>query len=132
MATNPQGEQRLAKWSRLPMERITYIPHANEATVRSIRRGILYLMAYWSIYSVQAFAKLTEVVARLDADGLEFVVVDVDDSPGLYAVPELKGKLSQGAGETIWVRDGKIIATSGLGLNAACFKPNTLVLLSLP
>jgi hypothetical protein len=29
------------------------------------------------------------------------------------------------------VRDGKIVATSGLGLNTACLEPNTLALLSL-
>jgi hypothetical protein len=30
------------------------------------------------------------------------------------------------AGETAWVQDGKIIATSGFGVNAGCFEPNTL------
>lgn len=58
-------------------------------------------------------------------------VADVDGSPGLSELSELKGKV-HGAGETAWVRDGKIIATSGLGLNTACFEPKTLALLSLP
>ena len=57
-------------------------------------------------------------------------LVDVDGSPELYELPEFKGKV-HGAGETAWVRDGKIIATSGLGFNTACFEPNTLALLSM-
>jgi hypothetical protein len=28
--------------------------------------------------------------------------------------------------------DRKVVTTSGLGLNTACFEPNTLALLSLP
>jgi hypothetical protein len=131
MDSNPNGIRRLAKYSRLPDERIRYVPNADEATVRSIGRGVLFLMAFWSGPSVRAFAQLTEVLARLNPEGLELVVADVDDSPDLYELPEFKGKV-HGAGETAWVRDGKIIATSGLGLNTACFEPNTLALLAMP
>jgi hypothetical protein len=131
VAGNPQGIRSLAKYSKLPVGRIRYVPDADEAAVRSIRRGILFLMSFWSGPSVQAFAKLTEVLASLDAGGLELVVADVDGSPDLYELPEFKGKV-HGYGETAWVRDGKIVATSGLGLNTACFEPNTLALLSLP
>jgi hypothetical protein len=128
---NPNGLRSLAKYSRLPVGRIRYVPDADAATVRSLRRGVLFLMAFWSGPSVQAFAKLTEVLARLDAEALELVVADVDGSPDLYELPEFKGKV-HGAGETAWVRNGEIVATSGLGLNPACFGPNTLALRSLP
>lgn len=131
MAGNPNGLRSLTKYSKLPVERIRYDPDAEESSVRSIRRGVLFLMAFWSGPSVQAFAKLTEVLARLDAEGLELVVVDVDGSPDLYDLPEFKGKV-RGYGETAWVRDGKIVATSGLGLNTACFGPNTLALQAMP
>jgi len=67
MAGNPQGIRSLAKYSRLSVERIKYVPDADATTVRSINRGVLFLMAFWSGPSVQAFAKLTEVLARLDA-----------------------------------------------------------------
>jgi hypothetical protein len=118
------------KYSRLPTDRIRYVPDADAATVRSIRRGVLFLMAFWSGPSVRAFAKLTEVLAGLDVEGLELVVADMDGSPDLYELPEFKGKV-HGAGETAWVRDGVIVATSGLGLNTGCFEPNTLDLLSM-
>jgi hypothetical protein len=127
---NPDGIRTLMKYSRLPADRIRYVPDADAATVWSIRRGCLFLMAFWSGPSVRAFAKLTEVLAGLDAEGLELVVADVDGSPDLYELPEFKGNL-HGAGETVWVRGGKIVATSGLGLNMACFEPNTLALLAM-
>jgi hypothetical protein len=73
-------------------------------------------------------SRTSEIVQRLQADELELVVVDVDGSPDLYEMPEFKGKI-HGAGETAWVKDGKIVATSALGLNMACFEPNTLALL---
>src|SRR5262249_45128233 len=131
MDGNSDGLRSLTKYSKLPVERIKYYPDADEVAVRSIRRGILFLMALWSGPSVQAFAKLTEVLASLPSHDLELVVVDVDGSAPLYELPEFKGLVS-GSGETAWVRDGRIVATSGRGLNIECFKPNTLALLSMP
>jgi hypothetical protein len=126
---NTEGLRSLVKYSKLPIRRVTYLPDADEAIIRSIGRGILFLMAFWSGPSVTTFARLTEVVARLDQGGaLELVVVDVDGSPALYQVREFAVKV-HGAGETAWVRNGKIVATSGLGLNTACFEANTASLL---
>src|SRR3954466_10752896 len=87
MGGNPDGIRSLVKYSRLPAERIRYVPDADAATVRSIRRGVLFLMAFWSGPSVRAFAELTEVLARLDADDLELVVADVDGSPAPWTFP---------------------------------------------
>jgi hypothetical protein len=80
MEGNPDGLRSLAKYSKLPVERIKYHADADEGTVWSIGRGILFLMAFWSGPSVQAFAKLTEVLASLPSHNLELVVVDVDGS----------------------------------------------------
>jgi hypothetical protein len=88
-------------------------------------------MAFWSGPAVQAFARLTEVLAALQAEDLELVVADVDGSPDLYELPEFKGRIT-GSGETAWVRHGKIVNTSGLGMNVESFKPNTLALLAMP
>jgi hypothetical protein len=126
---NTEGLRSLVKYSKLPIGRVTYLPDADEAIITSMGRGILFLMAFWSGHSITAFARLTEVIAGLDQGGtMELVVVDVDGSPALYQVPEFVGKV-HGAGETAWVRNGKIVATSGLGLNVECFVPNTLLLL---
>ena len=129
---DPDGLQSLAKYSKLPTERINYVPDAEEAVVRGIERGILFLMAFWSGQSVKAFASITDVVSRLDTShALELVVIDVDGSPAFYELPEFRGRV-HGAGEAAWVRNGSIVATSGLGLNIECFVPNTVSLLAMP
>ncbi len=131
MSGNLEGLRSLAKYTDLPIERIKYFPDADESVIRSVHRGILFLMAFWSGTSVQAFAKLTEVVARLDlSNAIDRVVVDIDGSPALYELPEFSGKV-HGHGETAWVRAGNIISTSGLGFNTDCFEPNTVSLLSM-
>ena len=129
MIGNLDGLHSLAQYTRLPIERIRYVPDAAERTIRAISRGILFQMAFWSGPAVQAFAKLTEVIARLDPDGLlELVVVDIDGAEGLSAVSDFLGGV-RGAGETAWVRNGSVIATSGVGMNVECFVPNTRALL---
>ncbi|OAI42235.1 hypothetical protein AYO40_01885 [Planctomycetaceae bacterium SCGC AG-212-D15] len=131
MAGDPDGLRILARHSQIPVERITYLSNADQATLAYIDRGVLFLMAFWSSSSVEAFAKLTDVLARLDSKALKVVVADVEGSPELYEIPELKDEI-YGAGETAWVRKGKIVATSGLGMNTACFEPNTRALLAMP
>ena len=132
MNGNPDGLRRLAKYSKLPVERIRYFPDADERVVRAITWGVLFQMAFWSGPAVQAFAKLTEVVAKLGPEGrIELVVVDIDGSEALSAVSELLGGV-RGAGETAWVRNGSVVATSGLGLNVECFVPNTRAILDAP
>ena len=130
MTGNPDGLRSLGRYSKSPIERIDYRPVADETIIGEIDRGILFLMAFWSAPSITAFTKLTDVVACLDADGqLELVVADVDGAPALYKVPEFLGKV-HAYGETAWIRSGKVVATSGMGLNTDCFEPITLSLLS--
>jgi hypothetical protein len=131
MPGNPEGLRSITKYSKLPTDRIKYLPEASEADLRAIRRGILFLMAFWSGPAVMTFSTLTQVLARLPAQELEVVVADVDGSPELYELPEFRGKV-HGTGETAWVREGQIVATSGLGVNVDCFEPNTRALLALP
>jgi hypothetical protein len=111
MAGNLDGLRVLGSYTKIPLDRITYVPNADENTIRNIRRGILFLMAFWSVSSLRAFSKLTEVLARLEAENLELVVVDVDGSPDLYHIPEFAGRV-HGHGESAWVLDGRIISGS--------------------
>lgn len=131
MNGSPGGLGALASMSKIPAQRIRYVPDAGAEIIQSIDRGVLFLMAFWSGGACRAFAALTEAISRLGADDLEVVVVDVDGSPELYEVPEFKGKV-HGWGETAWIRHGKIVATSGMGLKIECFRPNTDALLRLP
>jgi hypothetical protein len=105
-----EGLRSLVKYSKLPIERVTYLPEGDKTIIKSIQRGILFLTGFWSGPSVTAFAKLTEIVAGLDnSETLELVGVDVDGLPRLDEVPEFVGKV-HGAEETASVRDGKLVA----------------------
>jgi hypothetical protein len=95
---NPDGLRSLTKYSKLPVDRISYFPDADEKVVRMIGRGILFQMAFWSIPAVKAFAKLTEVISRLDQQGaIELIVVDIDGSETLSAVSEFLGAFEEWA-----------------------------------
>lgn len=128
---NPDGMRTLAKLSKLPKERIRYYADSNVSLIRSIKRGILFVMAFWSGTSVRAFSQLSEVIGRNDPDGtLEFVVIDTDGAGEFYLHSEFTDKL-HGHGETAWIKDGVIQCTSGVGYNPSCFEPNTKGLLAL-
>jgi len=121
--------QWLAKMSERPMDQVVFVPEADAGIIDSIETGVLFLMAFWSGYSVTAFAALSKVLATAETEPLELVVADIDGSPSLYEVPEFKERI-HGAGETAWIHHGTIIATSGLGLNLESFAPNTSTLLA--
>lgn len=127
---NPDGMLSLAKLSKIPIERIWYLPDATTSVIAEINCGILFVMAFWSGPSIKAFHLLTEILARRDPHGsLEFVVIDTDGAESFYEYPAFKDKLS-GAGEVAWIRNGVIQCTSGLGYNPDCFEPNTTALLA--
>jgi len=120
----------LARDSPITRSRIRFLAEADGSVVDQIRCGVVFVMAFWSVHSYQAYRRLTEVLAALDPEGrLEFVVLDTDGSPALYDRAKFIGRMS-GAGETAWVRDGHILFDSGRGYNPECFEPNTKMLLS--
>jgi hypothetical protein len=110
--------------------RSRFLPETDQHVIAGIRRGILFVMAFWSGPSRQAFAELKRVLAQLDPGGrLELVVVDTDGCPDLYEHPAFVGRM-HGAGEAAWVVDGQVVCTSGLGFNPKCFEPYTRHLLA--
>lgn len=112
-------------------DRIEYIPDAPLSTISEISLGVFLIMAFWSGGSVQAFQRLVNVVARYDADGkLRIVVADADRIPHFYETPPFKGRL-HGWGETFWIKDGEILADSGVGLNLDCIEFSTVSLLKM-
>lgn len=98
--------------SFLATRRARFLPVASRSVVRTIRCGILFVMAFWSGPARQAFAALKQALAEVDPQGrLELVVVDTDGCPELYDLPEFGGMLA-GAGETAWVNEGQIVSTA--------------------
>lgn len=70
--------------------------------VRVNARGIFFQMAIWSGPAFQAFAKLTEVIAKPDLeDRIEIEVVDIEGSEARADVTKFLGGV-RGAGETVW------------------------------
>jgi hypothetical protein len=116
----------------LGTRRARFLPEADRAVLGTVRCGVLFLMAFWSIYARQAFTELKRVLAEVDPEGhLELLVVDIDGSSELAKVLDFGGMyFPAGVGETAWVKDGYVISTSGFGLHPECFGPNTRALLS--
>jgi hypothetical protein len=109
--------------------RTRFLPEADRSVIASIRLGVLFVMAFWSGTSRQGFVQLKNVLAAVDPTGrLELVVVDTDGCPDLYEAPEFAGNM-HGHGEVAWVRNGRVVLTSGSGFHPECFEPNTRHLL---
>ncbi len=115
MAGNSDGLHILEKRSQCPSSSIRYVADADADIVRTIQNGILFLVAFWSGPSLNAFSKLTKALHDRGAGDLELIVVDVDGSPGVYQLREIKelyGGMAiapPGWGEAAFCRDGQIV-----------------------
>lgn len=95
----------------VPAARIAFHAQADASILDQIRFGVLFVMAWWSGPAIAAYGKLSRRLAALDPEGrLELVVVDTDGLPA-QETAEFLGRM-HGAGETTWVRDGRVVATS--------------------
>lgn len=131
MSSNFDPLKVLGDYSRIPMFRIRFESHAKRDTVESISNGILFLIAFWSGPSIQAFSKLTEALCELECDGYELVAVDVDGSPEITRLIG-GGNAPTGAGEAAFCRGGRIVhvAVIGHGENSAQCEVNAREFLS--
>lgn len=88
-----------------------YYPTADETLVGTVDRGVLFLMAFWSGSSRISFSRLTELLVK-EATEIELVVADVDGcSRTLTELPSFDPPFG-GNGETAWIRNGQILATT--------------------
>jgi len=116
----------------LPMShaaRTRFLSFADRSVIETIEFGVLFVMAFWSGPSRRSFARFKQVLASVDPKGLlEVVVVDTDGCSDLFLASEFIGQ-SHGCGEVAWIRDGRVVFTSGLGYHPECFEPLTRELL---
>jgi hypothetical protein len=82
--------------------------------IQSIRHGIVFLMAEWSVGVRWAHGQLTRFLKEHDVSPDRLITIDVDEDPGLYDLPELAGRI-HGWGETAVVKDGRIVFLTVLG-----------------
>ncbi len=121
MTGNADGLHILEKYSRIPASSIRYVANADADIVRSINNGVLFLVAFWSSPSLDAFSKLTKAIHDMGVGDLEFVAVDVEGSPGIYQLPEITElcggvvNAPPGWGEVAFCRDGQIVGTTIIG-----------------
>jgi hypothetical protein len=93
--------------------RVRFFAQADRSIVGSVQLGVLFVMAFWSGQSRQAFAALKQSLLVGDPTGeIELVVVDTDSCPDLYDAPFFPNSL-HGYGETAWIRDGVVLQTLG-------------------
>jgi hypothetical protein len=83
-------------------------------SITSIQRGVIFLMATWSGGAQVAHRYLVSFLEQHGISAEQLHVLDVDQHPELYELPELAGKI-HGWGEAAVVKDGKIIYFTRLG-----------------
>ena len=121
------------RFPNLPVE-TRYVANCDEATLRSVERGIGFFMAFWSGTSFQSLRRLIDVLDERKGVAIELVIFDVDGSETLYGLPEFEalGSRFGGNGETVWLRRGKVVAmTWGAHDQRSDYRKNLLLLTSL-
>lgn len=121
MTDNADGLHILETYSRIPLSSIRYMTEADANVIRSIENGILFLVAFWSAPSLNAFSKLTKAIYDRGAGDLELVAVDVDGSSDIYKLTEIKELFGgvvnapPGWGEAAFCKDGQIVYAAIIG-----------------
>jgi hypothetical protein len=91
------------------------------SSIASIQRGIVFLRARWSGGAEWAFPNLVSLLERHDIPSEQLHILDVDEHPELYDLPELTGKI-HGWGEVLVVKDGRIVFFIRLGKDQHLFQ----------
>lgn len=99
-------------YSQLPAGRLRIVDRFEDVRLTGIRRGIVFVFASWSGPAVVALRRFTRVMSSLDTRLLDLVVLDTDclaedAATHLFGTD---GFRAGGNGETLWVRDGRIVA----------------------
>lgn len=93
----------------LPFERLRVVQSLPELSLSDIRAGVVFVFAAWSGPAVMALRRLTRLLSTLDLGALDVVIVDNDSMTGEEMI-RLFGHVFRGAGETLWVREGRVVA----------------------
>jgi hypothetical protein len=97
------------KYSAIPYEQLQVIRDITAFQLSKIDRGIVLIFAAWSGHSVIALQRLTESLSGRDLDFLEINVIDIESMTG-QDMNRLFGRVFHGCGETLWIREGKVVA----------------------
>lgn len=100
------------KHSALPIERLRVVSRFEDVRLTEIRLGVVFVFAAWSGPAVVAFEMFTRLMSELPTGPLDLVVLDTDclTNESAAQVFGTEGFIAGGYGETVWVRDGVIVA----------------------
>ena len=95
------------------------IKDINDFNLQDIKKGIVFIFAAWSGPSRIAFNNLTHLLTSFDLSSVDVFVLDNDfDLSGELWI-RMFGHVFHGAGETLWIRNGKVVA------EASAFNPDS-------
>jgi hypothetical protein len=103
----------LKKHTKMPVERLRIVRQLEDLRMSIIQRGIVFIFAVWSGPAIIAFERFTRLLAGIDTAGLDLVVLDTDCLSSEAGIA-LWGSNVGGGGETLWIRDGFVVARSQL------------------
>ncbi len=100
------------KYSAIPMDRLRVVSHFEEVRLTEIRGGVVFVFAAWSGPAIVGFKKFTRLMNELPVESLDLVILDTDCLNGSSAEQLFgtEGFIAGGNGETLWVKDGVIVA----------------------
>src|SRR5258708_1472965 len=96
------------KYSVVPFERVKLIRDIADFQLSDVRRGVVLIFTAVSGYAVLALQKLTRFMAVRD-QSIDLIVIDVE-SMTTQEMKQCFGREFYGHGETLWIRDGKVVA----------------------
>ena len=97
------------KNTELSFDRLRLIQSLADLQLPDIRRAVVFVFAAWSGPAVIALRKITRLLSALDLDSVDVIILDNDCMTGDEMI-RLFGRVFHGAGETMWVRDGRVFA----------------------
>lgn len=98
--------------SAIPMARLRVLQAFDEVHLPDMRRGIIFVFAGWSGPALVGLRRFTKAIQSLDTRSLDLVVLDTEclteeSAAELFGTPSFT---TGGWGETMWVRDGQVVA----------------------
>jgi hypothetical protein len=96
------------KYSNLPIEEITYLETIDDKFIESIRKGIVFIVAFWSGPSLVALSILTTLFNQLDFKEVDLYVVNIDGLTCEF-IEKHWGNVVNGWGETFWIKNGAVV-----------------------
>ena len=98
--------------SKLPVDRLRVANRFEDVRLSTIHRGIIFVVAAWSGPAILALKRFTQVLADLPTDTLDVVILDTDclTADATTRLFGTSGFRAGGYGETIWVKDGAVLA----------------------